>query len=264
MRKYIVWYTSLSFVVGIFFGFFYETDTFKHITSTETQTLRILAPNDIFPEDLLESYQFEHNLEVQMTYYMDSNEFNTHVSTDSFDIILAPHTKIPEMKLAGKIGPIDSTMLKNLSNISADFRDLPTDPGGRYSVPLVWGINSNKKLLGSHSETPIVQAGTLAKIPLLQSLPQISNFTFYNSFERDRQIPALWIQSFVLTPQNKDTRKAYSFIDFFLARDIAVELATITHKSSTNLAVEQTNLDAKLKPSHLRTQKFASLVSSAQ
>lgn len=267
MRKYIAWYISLSFVIGISFGYFYQTDTFQKITPQLSRHLTVLAPASLIPEDLFESYQVEHNIELEMNFYSSDAEFNQKISSN-YDLILAPHTKIPELRASHFIKAIDINLLKNLVNVSADFRDLPTDPGGRYSIPLVWGINQHNKRLADNYKyaSTYLKAGSLSKGLLFQTLISKTNakINFMQNKDGDRQMPALWVQSFILPSSTENSDVAYDFIDFFLSTDVAIELAKLTNKSSTNITIEQTRLDAKLKPSHLRAQKFAQLAHPGQ
>ncbi len=259
MRKYIIWYICLSFVVGLGFGNFYELNAPQNIIHGSPHVITLLAPEGLIPEDLLESYQLERNSEIKMSYYTSNEDFNKKIKNLSFfDLILAPHTNVPELKLNALIAPIDVKYLKNISNVSPDFRDIPTDPEGAYSVPLLWGIHEAKK-----NENLSIGDAYVPNSNETDSLENVSNLksqiNFHHDYDKDRQIPGLWVQSFVISSKSLNHKNAYDLIDFFLSSEIAIELASITKKSSTNVAVESTQLNIQLKPSHLRSRKFAEL-----
>jgi len=74
----------------------------------------------------------------------DSNEqaiakLNTAQGTSGFDIVVPTGVYIPLMVQQQLIQPMDTSRLKNFSNIDSQYLNQKWDPGNKYSVPKDWG-----------------------------------------------------------------------------------------------------------------------------
>jgi spermidine/putrescine-binding protein len=263
-NRSIYWYLAVSFIVGIGIGY-RENHNHKHKSlSNAEEVLHVLIPNNSIPQDLIESFVSETGYEVQVDTYSTGAEFDKMITQGQYDLALVGFTQVPQLRQEERILPLRHSLLNNFENLSADFRDLPSDPGGLFSVPIYWGIRSpenDRAHLGVQLKSQIpsttVEAQVLARDLWMGSMTLAKSFKKQD--DAHRQNTALWVQSFVVLKNSKKIETAHRMIDYFLEGDVATELAQLTMNSGTNVRLESKQLDATLKPSHLRRQKLASI-----
>lgn len=262
MQKKITWFLVFSFILGFSYGLFDHNETIKNIKlSSETQ-IEVLLPSDFLPEDLLENFKAENGAQINIHTYQDMHELEEKLSLDSgvYDLVLMPHSNVPEFKSKGLLFKLDHNLIRNLANLSIDFFDLPTDPGSEYSIPLIWGVKQNSNVTQTGSlNTMTLNAQAFSKEIWLQSNNSLKIAKGIDSKKIQRQMQSLWIQSFVVPSTSENKKLAHEMINFFLAEEVAVELTRLTQKPSVNQTVESAPIASELKPSHLRKQKLALL-----
>lgn len=110
---------------------------------SKEQTLRIYNWSDYIDPDLLK--QFETETGIKVTYdTFDSNEIlETKVLTGGtgYDIVTPSNHNLPRYIQAKAIQPLDFAKLPSRKNLWPELmqRMEPFDPGGKYSVPYMWG-----------------------------------------------------------------------------------------------------------------------------
>lgn len=113
---------------------------------------------------------------------------------------------------------------------------------GRFSdsfwsaVPLIGAENSPLLILASNGE--------MAFPPLDKA-----NWKFKLPDEKG----TFWYLSFALSRETHDERQAYVFLNALLQKQMSEKFVQATHYASTNLQLERETLDARLKPSYLRS-----------
>lgn len=257
MKKYVLWYITLNFIAGLGFGYLYNTGKLKPIKLGNSHTLKVLCPEGLIPVDLFESFQVENGMQISLQSYASNSELLQLVheprrGSTGFDIILLSYTQIPELVASGNLLVIDMNYLKNINNLAADFRDLPTDPGGRFSIPILWGVGSDPLRIKSPNKL------ATKDIALVKDSNHAKGFI--KDFSEERQYSSLWVQSFVIPRSTANLVGAYDLVNYFLNRDVALELTKLTNRASTNTVVEHASIASQLKPSHLRNQNLARMV----
>jgi len=107
------------------------------------QTLRIYNWSDYIDPALIK--QFETETGIKVTYdTFDSNEMlETKVLTGNtgYDLVAPSNHALPRYITAKAIQPLDFSKLPNRKNLWPDLmqRMEPFDPGGKYSIPYMWG-----------------------------------------------------------------------------------------------------------------------------
>lgn len=92
-------------------------------------------------EEQLDEFASEFGVGVTMDTY-DSNEAMQPIiaAGNSGYSLIVPSDYMVDILIAGEdVKPLDKDAIPNLSNISADFKNLVYDPEGEYSVPYQWG-----------------------------------------------------------------------------------------------------------------------------
>src|SRR5207244_5751455 len=56
-----------------------------------------------------------------------------------YDIIVPTDATLVKMKHADLIAPLDLSLIPNVKNLDARFRNAAYDPGNKYSIPWQWG-----------------------------------------------------------------------------------------------------------------------------
>lgn len=256
----LYWYLGISFIVGIVMGYREQSHNYLKATGQSEDILRVLIPEGALPQDLIESFVSETGIEIQMDTYASPSDLDKYLHT-KYDIALVGHTQVPQMKADGRIIPLSHILLGNINNLSADFKDLPSDPGSQFSIAVYWGVRSpeNERVhISSITPTPVVEAQVLARDVWLSAM------TRKPAFKKEaglgvRQSTDLWVESFVILQGSNKMESCHRFINYFLDGDVAEELARLTSNSGTNSHLEASKIDPSLKPSHLRRQKLAQI-----
>lgn len=71
-------------------------------------------------------------------------------------------------------------------------------------------------------------------------------------FVLPKERATFWILSFGLSAQSHHTLAAQKFLNFLLEKNATLALIENTHQASTSRSVEESHIDARLKPSYLR------------
>lgn len=269
MIKQISIFSAIFFIAGVGFSWALSTPhlPLSVVESAQAPDLRILTAKGILPEDLIESFQIESGVIVEVVHYEDAEDLDKKLRQGTYDIALLSHLLIPQLKLEGRIKVLNHTRLKNIENLSPDFRDLPTDPGSRHSIPLVWGVKSSdnnrahlgKNLVEAIKHKESLFAPHLAEANILPGSIWSHNTSHPVEKKITRQVAALWVQSFVIPTGTSKQEMAHSLLEFFLRADVAKELSKLTYNSSTNKAIEPSGIDSSLKASHIRTQRLSQI-----
>lgn len=255
----LYWYLSISFIVGIAIGYREQSHNYLKATGQSEDILRVLIPEGALPQDLIESFVSETGIEIQMDTYASPADLDKYLHT-KYDIALVGHTQVPQMKSDGRIIPLSHVLLGNINNLSADFKDLPSDPGSQFSIAIYWGVRSpenERAHINSITPTPVVEAQVLARDLWLGAMTRKPAFKKEDGM--GKQSTALWVESFVILQGSNKMESCHRFINYFLDGDVAEELARLTSNSGTNASLEATKIDPSLKPSHLRRQKLAQI-----
>ncbi len=103
--------------------------------------LHVLNWSDYFAPDTISNFEKEFGCRVTLDYIEASDSVRQKLKDppSGFDVVF-PSDEVMSLLLAGNLlEPLDHSRLKNLGNIEERFRNLPFDPGHKYSVPYMWG-----------------------------------------------------------------------------------------------------------------------------
>ncbi len=100
---------------------------------------------EYIPQELIEKFETEHNVEVTMDTY-DSNEAmlaSLKAGTlGSYDVAVPGDYMVQIMANEGLLDTIAEGELSNFGNIESQWLDVAFDPGRKHSIPYQWGSTS--------------------------------------------------------------------------------------------------------------------------
>lgn len=93
------------------------------------------------PQAILDAFQAETGVTVEYRIYETQPATIEHMRAGTdYDLVVMGSYFVPQLIKDGLLAPIDYRQIPNFRYISASFRDLSYDPGGKYSIVYQWGV----------------------------------------------------------------------------------------------------------------------------
>ncbi|MEJ5345779.1 MAG: spermidine/putrescine ABC transporter substrate-binding protein [Chloroflexus sp.] len=93
------------------------------------------------PQAILDAFQAETGVTVEYRIYETQPAAIEHMRAGTdYDLVVMGSYFVPQLIKDGLLAPIDYRQIPNFRYISASFRDLSYDPGGKYSIVYQWGV----------------------------------------------------------------------------------------------------------------------------
>ncbi|MEW6030555.1 MAG: ABC transporter substrate-binding protein [Chloroflexota bacterium] len=111
------------------------------VTSEE---LNIFVWTEYFPPEMLECFELVYGIKINRDEYSSNEEMYAKLSAGgtNYDLV-QPTDYIVELMIREElIQEMDLTRLPNLKNIDTGYLDLPFDPGNKYTIPYLAGIDA--------------------------------------------------------------------------------------------------------------------------
>lgn len=91
-------------------------------------------------ETTLADFRAATGIEVKMSLFGNNDELFAKLKTGNpgFDIIVPSNEFVTRLRISDLLQPIDHARLPNFGNLLPAFRDVPFDPGRRFSIPYTW------------------------------------------------------------------------------------------------------------------------------
>lgn len=111
--------------------------------------------------ELLEKFEKETGIKVTVTDY-DSNDValaKVEAGGSGFDLVVPSANYVPIWIEKGLVQELDLSKLPNHKNIAPEWKDVPWDPGRKFTVPWQWGstgLTVNTKVYGGDIHTSAV------------------------------------------------------------------------------------------------------------
>jgi spermidine/putrescine transport system permease protein len=130
----------------------------------QAQFLNLFAWSEYIPQEVIDGFTRETGIKVNYEKY-DSNEaMITKLSQGSshYDLIQPSEYAVENLIHRNMLEPLDAAQIPNVKNLDAKYRDLPYDPGQKFSIPYMTGtvgiiINTNKIKDPIHGYTDVFQ-----------------------------------------------------------------------------------------------------------
>jgi spermidine/putrescine transport system substrate-binding protein len=95
--------------------------------------------NDM-PQSVLDAFTREFGVKINAVTFESQEEAVENIRNGKvYDVAVIENPFVPGLIAANRLAEIDFRQVPNFKNISANFRDLATDPGNRYTVPYHYG-----------------------------------------------------------------------------------------------------------------------------
>ena len=103
--------------------------------------LHVYNWSDYIAEDTVPNFEKEFGVKVSYDTYESNEEMvaKLQAGASGYDIVVPSGYIIPVMVATDLVSPVNKKYVTNWGNVSAIFKDLPTDPGNKYTVPWQWG-----------------------------------------------------------------------------------------------------------------------------
>ena len=103
--------------------------------------LHIYNWSDYIAEDTVPNFEKEFGVKVTYDTYESNEEMvaKLQAGATGYDIVVPSGYIIPVLVATDLITPINMKYLTNFNNISPIFKNLPSDPGNKHTVPWQWG-----------------------------------------------------------------------------------------------------------------------------
>jgi spermidine/putrescine transport system substrate-binding protein len=103
--------------------------------------LNIFNWGDYTSSDMIKKFEDLYDVKVTITDY-DSNDTalaKVRAGGHGYDIVVPSSNYIPIWISEGLVLETNPSQMENFKNIKPEFKDVPYDPGRKYSVPYLWG-----------------------------------------------------------------------------------------------------------------------------
>lgn len=106
----------------------------------EPKELNLFCWSEYVPQSVIDAFTKQTGIEVNVENYSSNEEMYAKLlSGGKYDLIQPSEYAIEALIEAGQLRPLDPAAIPNLKNIAPEFRDMPFDPGNKYSVPWMAG-----------------------------------------------------------------------------------------------------------------------------
>lgn len=111
------------------------------VASTE---LNLFVWTEYFPVEFLECFELVYGVKINRDEYSSNEEMYAKLEAGgtNYDLVLPTDYIITPMIRQGLIQEIDLARIPNLVNIDKGYLDLPFDPGNKYTVPYLGGVDA--------------------------------------------------------------------------------------------------------------------------
>ena len=142
--------------------------TLPYSVNVSAQTLNVFNWSDYFDRDLIEEFEKDTGIEVNLSEYGSVEEMEKGLSGDAaeYDIVVPSHFQLPGMIAGDKLEELDFSRFKNLSNLDEQLlASLASfDGADKYAVPYLWtanGIALNKSAVESRLGSDVPNSWSL-------------------------------------------------------------------------------------------------------
>ena len=106
------------------------------------ETLKLFSWSEYVPQAVIDKFTEETGIKVSVENYASNEEMLAKLLAGggAYDLIQPSEYTIQAMIKEGLLQELDQTKIPNLANIAPEFRNMPFDPGNKYSIPWMAGF----------------------------------------------------------------------------------------------------------------------------
>lgn len=103
--------------------------------------LNLYAMSDYIPEVVTKEFETKFHARVRYDNFSNNEELlaKLQAGASGYDIIIPSDYMVTALVANNLLSRLDLTKIPNIKNLSSDFRNLPFDVSGDYSIPYMWG-----------------------------------------------------------------------------------------------------------------------------
>ncbi len=130
-----------SFSLGAWWSFYRHEQRIAH--NPHGPEIRLLVLKNFLPGPLIKTIQRRLSADLQVTEEPAEidllRELLSH--SDNYDIVELPSFVMHSFLIKNVLSPINGKTIPSMKQISIDFQHLDFDPGGKYFIPVSWGVS---------------------------------------------------------------------------------------------------------------------------
>lgn len=151
----------------------------------DQKTLNLFAWSEYIPQEVIDGFTQETGIRVQYETY-DKNEtmlVKLSQSPGHYDLVQPSEYAVEALIRRNMLEPIDFAQVPNVKNLESRFRDLPYDPGQKFSVPYMAGtvgivVNTDAVKDPIHGYRDVFQSKFNQRIVVLDDNREIVSWAF--------------------------------------------------------------------------------------
>ena len=151
-------------------------------------TLNLFCWTEYVPQAVIDKFTQETGIKVAMETYSSNEEMLAKLLAGGgdYDLIQPSEYAVEAMVKEDLLQPLDQAKIPNLKNLAPEFRNMPFDPGNKYSVPWLSGFvgivynaeTITKPIVGL---ADVFTAENAGRIVTLDDSREITSWAFANS-----------------------------------------------------------------------------------
>lgn len=151
----------------------------------QTAHLHLFAWSEYVPQEVIDGFTKETRIPVDYEVYNSNEAMLTKLTSSpgQYDLIQPSEYTVEHLIKRGLLAPLDKSQIPNAANLLPEFRDLPYDPGQKYSIPYMTGtvgivVNTEKVKDPIKSYRDVFQAKYDKRILALDDNREIVTWAF--------------------------------------------------------------------------------------
>lgn len=127
----------LCFLIGAWWGHRLQEEKVSPLPAK--RHYRIVAEKGFFPEDFSRRLFAKYQVQISVKEYNNPAELLSLMQGNLFpDLVQFPSSLFQSLQHRDLLGPLDTTRIPNVKNISSDLRHVAWDPEENFALPLNW------------------------------------------------------------------------------------------------------------------------------
>jgi len=108
---------------------------------TKSDEVNLYAWSEYVPQAILDGFTEETGITINYDAYSSNEELlaKLQAGASGYDVIIPSDYIVSIMASQGMLEELDLSAIPNFANIGDDYKNLPFDPGNKYTVPYQWG-----------------------------------------------------------------------------------------------------------------------------
>lgn len=108
---------------------------------SDENILNVFNWSNYLPESVIKEFEDKYNIKVNYITYSSNEEMLARImaGNEIYDIAVASDYMVDVMRKQKLMEELDLNNIPNLKNIGSEFKNMPFDPGNKFSVPYMWG-----------------------------------------------------------------------------------------------------------------------------